>query len=150
MTSPHRTQLQQHSARLTDESAFTFVELLVVLLIVGVLIGIAVPAYLDFQGKAQSTAAASAVREAIPDANAYYAENSNSYTGMTPRSLLSAYDSGLVISSNGSTGVVSAKPEGGGRTYCISAVSDDHWAHYSGPGGTVTADPSTVTADPCP
>jgi prepilin-type N-terminal cleavage/methylation domain-containing protein len=135
---------------LADETGLTLVELLVVLLVLAVLIGIAVPAYLSFQGRAKSTAAASYVREAIPVANAYYAENENSYTGMTPGSLQSTYDSGLVISSGGSTGIVSAKSEGNGQTYCISAVAGGHWAHFSGPDGTVTADPSTVTSNPCP
>ena len=133
---------------LADETGFTLVELLVVVLILGVLIGLAVPAYLSFQGKSHSTAAAADVREAISDANAYYINNDNSYTGMTPGSLRSTFDSGLVISTSGSTGIVSAKPVGS-QTYCISAVSGDRWAHYSGPGGTVIADPSTVTANPC-
>jgi hypothetical protein len=53
------------------------------------------------------------------------------------------------ISSGGSTGIVSAKPEGDSNSFCISAVSDGHWAHYSGPGGAVVADPSTVTENPC-
>ncbi|HKD95437.1 MAG TPA: hypothetical protein VKB43_12085 [Gaiellaceae bacterium] len=35
------------------------------------------------------------------------------------------------------------------NTYCILAVSGGHWAHYSGPGGRITADPSTVTRDLC-
>jgi general secretion pathway protein G len=149
MTFAHGTQLRERRPTLAEETAFTFVELLVVLLIVGVLVGIAVPAYLNFEGKSQSTAAASDVRQAIPAANAYYVEN-NSYSGMSPNSLLSTYDSGLVISGGGSTGIVSAKPEGNGRTYCISAVSGGRWAHYRGPGGSVTTDPSTVTANPCP
>jgi hypothetical protein len=68
---------------------------------------------------------------------------------MTPHSLRSGYDSGLTISSGGSTGIVSANGDGNGQSFCISAVSDGHWAHYSGPGGTVTPDPSTVTVNPC-
>ena len=84
----------------------------------------------------------------IPSANAYYVENS-SFTGMTPHSLGSGYDSGLTISNGNSTGIVSADAEDNGRSYCISAHSDGHWAHYSRPGGTVTADPITVTENPC-
>ncbi len=143
MTSPRGSH-----PMLTDETGFTFVELLVTLAIVGVLLAIAVPAYLDFQAKAQSRAAASEVREVIPSANAYYVENS-SFAGMNAHSLRSGYDSGLIISSGGSTGIVSVEAEGTGQSFCISAVSDGHWAHYSGPGGSVTADPSTVTENPC-
>jgi prepilin-type N-terminal cleavage/methylation domain-containing protein len=132
MTSPRATHLSTRRRALADETGFTFVELLVTLAILGVLLAIAVPAYLNFQAKAQSTAALSDVREVIPSANAYYVENS-SFTGMTPHSLRAAYDSGLMISSGGSTGIVSANAEAGGASFCISAVSDGHWAHYSGP-----------------
>ena len=134
-----------------DESGFTLIELLVVLIIIGVLLAIAIPSYLGFQKKAQQTAAMSDVRSAIPDAEAYYSDN-NSYTGMTAALLKSTYDSGLVISSAGSTGVVTAKPEnvgGTGQSYCISAVSGGHWAHVAGPGGQVVND-STASTDPCP
>lgn len=84
----------------------------------------------------------------IPSANAYYVQNS-SFSGMSPHSLRSSYDSGLTISSGGSTGIVSAKPEANGNSFCISAVANGHWAHDSGPGGAVVADPSTGTENPC-
>ncbi len=132
MTPPHTAHLSTRRAALADETGFTLVELLVSLAIVGVLLVIAVPAYLNFQEKSQSTAALSEVREVIPSANAYYVENS-----------------GLTISNGDSTGIVSADAEGNGQSYCISAVADGHWAHYSGPGGTVIADPSTVTENRC-
>jgi prepilin-type N-terminal cleavage/methylation domain-containing protein len=148
MTPPQIAHPSTRRAALAAERGFTLVELLVSLAIVGVLLVIAVPAYLDFQAKSQSTAALSEVREVIPSANAYYVENS-SFTGMNPHSLRSGYDSGLTISSGGSTGIVSADAEDNGRSYCISAVADGHWAHYTSPGGTVTADPSTVTQNPC-
>jgi type IV pilus assembly protein PilA len=140
------TLRQRLNAR--DESGFTLIELLVVLIIIGVLLAIAIPSYLGFQKKAQQTAAMSDVRSAIPDAEAYYSDN-NSYASMDASSLQTTYDSGLVISSSGSTGVVSAIP-GSANTqkYCISAVSGGHWAHVEGPGGQVTND-TAATTDPC-
>ena len=99
------TLRQRINAR--DESGFTLIELLVVLIIIGVLLAIAIPSYLGFQKKAQQTAAMSDVRSAIPDAEAYYSDN-NSYTGMTAAGLQTTYDSGLVVSVSGSTGIVTA------------------------------------------
>ena len=132
-----------------DESAFTLIELLVVLIIIGVLLAIAIPSYLGFQKKAQQTAAMSDVRAAIPDAEAYYSDN-NSYTGMSASGLQTTYDSGLVLSVSGSTGITKAEPAtGNAQAYCISAVSGGHWAHVDGPGGQVTND-TAATSDPCP
>jgi type IV pilus assembly protein PilA len=131
-----------------DESGFTLIELLVVLIIIGVLLAIAIPSYLGFQKKAQQTAAMSDVRSAIPDAEAYYSDN-NSYAGMTASGLQTTYDSGLVISSAGSTGIVSAIPGSTNtQAYCISAVSGGHWASVQGPGGQVQNN-STASTDPC-
>jgi type IV pilus assembly protein PilA len=135
-----------------DESAFTLIELLVVLIIIGVLLAIAIPSYLGFQKKAQQTAAMSDVRAAIPDAEAYYSDN-NSYASMTAAGLQTTYDSGMQLFAAGPPevpGIVTAEPLPTDSTkYCISAEDAGHWAHVTGPGGSVTND-TAASADPCP
>jgi prepilin-type N-terminal cleavage/methylation domain-containing protein len=139
-------KLQERRGTLTDEGGFTLIELLVVLIIIGVLLAIAIPSYLGFRDKAQRTAAASDVREAIPSAEAYYSDN-NTYATMTAGALQSTYDKGMKIVGSPATqtdGIV--KAVGGATTYCISAQEGTHFAHVVGPGGNVV---DSDSADYC-
>jgi type IV pilus assembly protein PilA len=119
--------------RLAREEAFTLIELLVVLLIIAILLAIAIPSYLGFQKKAEQTAAASDVRTAIPDAEAYYSDNGN-YTAVSIATL-QGYDSGIVAFSSSTPGIKTAK--GGATKFCISADDSGQYAHVVGPGGQV-------------
>jgi type IV pilus assembly protein PilA len=55
----------------TDETGFTLVELMVVLLIMLILVGIAIPSFMGSRASARDAEAKSAVREALPAVKAY-------------------------------------------------------------------------------
>ena len=106
------------------------------------------PSYLGFRDKAQKTSAAADVREAIPSAEAYFADYSDyafsktasgAAAGTTWASL-NSYDSGLSTALQTANG---GKIEGtgvGNTGYCLEASVGSHWASVTGPGGTVVTD----------
>jgi type IV pilus assembly protein PilA len=70
--------------RVNGDKGFTLIELLVVVVIIGILIAIAIPLYLNYQKGAANKAAASDTRNAIAVINQCYSDNGNTYpTGTT-------------------------------------------------------------------
>jgi type IV pilus assembly protein PilA len=63
----------------TDDEGFTFIELLVVVVIIGVLVAIAVPVYLNYRQGAADKSAQSDVRGAISAVEQYLIDNDNAY-----------------------------------------------------------------------
>jgi type IV pilus assembly protein PilA len=65
-----------------DQQGFTLIELLIVILIIGILAAIAIPAFLGQRARAQDTAAKTMVRHAQAAIESHY-QAGNTYTGAT-------------------------------------------------------------------
>ena len=79
--------------RADGERGFTLIELLVVVVIIGVLVAIAVPLYLNYRKGAENKSAQSDIRGAISAVEQYYTENGNTY----PATLAGAQGASLVF-----------------------------------------------------
>ena len=65
------------------DEGFTLIELLVVVVIIGVLVAIAVPVYLNYRKGAADKSAQSDVRGAVSAIEQYYTDNGNAYPNPT-------------------------------------------------------------------
>ncbi len=67
--------LQHLHKRRQDETGFTLIELMVVVLIMGILMAIAIPTFLSTQGSANDASAKANVTNAFTGEKAYYEDN---------------------------------------------------------------------------
>lgn len=101
-----------HPRILAAERGFTLIELLIVVVIIGVLAAIAVPAYVGQQDRARDTAAQAELRNAATAQQLFFTENGN-YAGDVAALAGHGYRPGA-------QGVTVAS--GGGNSYCMEAA----------------------------
>jgi type IV pilus assembly protein PilA len=117
----------------SEESGFTLVELLVVMLILGILAAIAIPSFFNQRDKATDAEAKSAARTAQTAAESYATDDpQGDYSGMTAASLRSI--EATLNETNGTPDRLSVTVDADSEGYQVAVASD------RGSGPTFTVD----------
>ncbi len=152
---------------LRDERGFTLLELLIVAVILGILVAVAVPAYLQFQDDAYQVTAKSNVKALITASELYGEDNfpgstrdpdsavstsDAGYQGMTVAELKASYDSGLapgtyVNHSGTDAAAVTRRATLDASHFCVYATAGRWYAYQLNPTGPLTT--TTVGSAVC-
>jgi type IV pilus assembly protein PilA len=106
------------AGRLRGEGGFTLIELLVVIVIMGILAGIALPAFLSQKEKANDSAAKSLVRTAQTAAEAFSTDHGGTYAGINVEELQAAEPT---LKDKSKAELILAESVGGGKGFLVEA-----------------------------
>jgi type IV pilus assembly protein PilA len=158
------TLRRMQKKRAAGDSGFTLVELLVVVVIIGVLVAIAVPMYLNYRKGAANKSAESDVRAAVSAIEQFYTENDNAYPADTTTDVSVKLGFGTTVSGATPTGgtaqYATLSPgntmqykKSGNDSYKVCAMNADGKAYYrydSAVGGSVKkVDPAPTSLSTC-
>lgn len=121
-----------------SEQGFTLIELLTVMIILGILTAVAVPAYMSLQARADKSAAMTTVRAAGSDIEAYYADN-GTFNSISATLLKTNYDTTLDAT------VLQVVSEDGGNSFMACSKSHGWYGYKLGPAESVTSSSTAPT-----
>jgi type IV pilus assembly protein PilA len=118
------TLSQRLGRSMQEENGFTFVELLVVIIIIGILAAIAIPAFASQKGKSQDAQAKELVRTAETTAESIATDNNGEY-GQVSTTELHKYEPTIPIVASTTGAYLSAATPSGKTGYSVTATASD-------------------------